>query len=313
MSENIVKLDVVMIYKDRYPLPIITNDIFMEEFEKMELREDDIFVITYPKSGTHWMQEIVNLILVNGHVEKLNSSNRRIVIELADVTTFTAAALAEAGPVLRQVKDAPSPRVLSTHVPFPLLPKQLREKRCKVIYVYRHPKDAIVSYYNFSLKFAHMEYGHPILHTPQQFAHFFDAAVPGKFEYGSWFDHVLGYYQLRHDDNFFAVSYEDMKTNLREVVKRVASFIGRHLDEDALSRVVEGASFQTMKESYKKDHNQNKDKGKGVLDANMFVHKGQTSQWTEYFTAEQNETFDKLFRDKMVNCEWTVPYEPRHL
>lgn len=30
-------------------------------------------------------------------------------------------------------------------------------------------------------------------------------------EYGSWFDHVLGYYQLRHQDNFLALSYEDMK------------------------------------------------------------------------------------------------------
>ena len=78
------------------------------------------------------MQEIVNLILVDGHVEKLTSFNRTIVIELADVKTLSPEVVAAAGPVLRQMKEAPSPRVLSTHVPFPLLPRQIQEKRPKV-------------------------------------------------------------------------------------------------------------------------------------------------------------------------------------
>ena len=41
------------------------------------------------------------------------------------------------------------PRYLKTHLPFHLLPKQLRfgEKKCKVVYVARNPKDVCISYY----------------------------------------------------------------------------------------------------------------------------------------------------------------------
>lgn len=83
--------------------------------------------------GTHWMQEVVNLILVDGHVSKLSASNRRVTMECADIASPTPELLAATGPTLREVKNAPSPRVLTTHIQYPLLPKQIREKGCKVL------------------------------------------------------------------------------------------------------------------------------------------------------------------------------------
>lgn len=80
------------------------------------------------------MQEIVQLILVDGNGEKLNSSHRRPIFELADVTlkTKTKEEIHAAGPILRQMTKDPSPRVITTHVPYSLLPRQLNEKPCKV-------------------------------------------------------------------------------------------------------------------------------------------------------------------------------------
>lgn len=41
-------------------------------------------------------------------------------------------------------------RFVKTHLPFKLLPPSIMEKRAKVIYVARHPKDVVVSYYHLN-------------------------------------------------------------------------------------------------------------------------------------------------------------------
>ncbi|PIK41885.1 putative sulfotransferase 1 family member D1-like isoform X1 [Apostichopus japonicus] len=296
-----------LVYKGRYHVPAeFTTKEFIEEFENMEVRNDDIFVAIYPKSGTHWMQEIVHLIIADGHSEKLDVTHRRIVAELADVKSPEMTATV--GPTLRNIKDSPSPRVITTHLPCELLPKQSREKKNKVIYVLRHPTDVYVSYYNFVLQYSEMIRGTPIPHTQEMFDAFFDDLIGGRAEYGDWFDNVIGYYEHRHDDNFLFVHFESMKSDLEKVVRKVSSFIGRELDNTAVKRVVESASIQVMRASFQKDHEQNLTEGKEAVDLNIFVKSGKLNQWKYSFSSEQNERFDNFYREKMMNCDLTTRY-----
>jgi len=48
------------------------------------------------------------------------------------------------------VAHMPSTRYIKTHLPFNLLPKQIQngEKRPKIVYVARNPKDVCVSFYH---------------------------------------------------------------------------------------------------------------------------------------------------------------------
>lgn len=41
-------------------------------------------------------------------------------------------------------------RFIKTHLPFKLLPPSIMEKRAKVVYVARHPRDVVVSYYHLN-------------------------------------------------------------------------------------------------------------------------------------------------------------------
>ena len=49
-------------------IPMITSvtQQRMDELANIELRSDDLFIVTYPKSGTTWMQQIVKLIRSGG-------------------------------------------------------------------------------------------------------------------------------------------------------------------------------------------------------------------------------------------------------
>ena len=46
-----------------------------------------------------------------------------------------------------ELEQQPSPRVLNSHLPLSMLPRQMKQKKTKVVWVARNPKDAIVSYY----------------------------------------------------------------------------------------------------------------------------------------------------------------------
>ncbi|PIK55002.1 putative amine sulfotransferase-like [Apostichopus japonicus] len=291
-----------LVYKDKYHLPIFTTAEYVEEFEAMEVREDDVFIVTYPKSGTHWMQEMVHLIFADGQPEKVTANERRLVVEMADVRSPEL--VSETDPGFRLMKDLPSPRVFSTHVVCPLLPRMIWQKQCKMIYVYRHPKDVIVSFYNFHRVLRERFAGLTIPDTPDQFELFFTACLDGQIEYGSWFDHLLSYEQHREKDFFLFVSYEDMKKNIHTIVSQVGKFLGRELNEDTVERIVENSSFQSMKGKFQKDENVER------TDLDVFLNKGEMNQWQSRFTKEQNKRCDEMFLRKMKDCDLTRCYAP---
>ena len=51
------------------------------------------------------------------------------------------------------ISELDSPRLLGSHVPFDLLPEQVKAKRTKMVHVYRNPRAVLVSFY-FQMKTA---------------------------------------------------------------------------------------------------------------------------------------------------------------
>ncbi|XP_049643502.1 sulfotransferase 2A1-like [Suncus etruscus] len=65
--------------------------------------------------------------------------------------------------------------------------------------------------------------------------------------YGSWFDHVHGWLSMRKRENFLLLSYEELKRDLRNTVKKISQFLGVELGQEAIDSVLENCSFQAMK------------------------------------------------------------------
>nr|XP_042703479.1 sulfotransferase family cytosolic 1B member 1-like [Chrysemys picta bellii] len=117
----------------RFPLHLVHGIPLMEPIaqqwgpiENFQARPDDLLISTYPKAGTTWMQEIVDLILVQGDVEKACRAPTHIRIPFLEICSPP---LVPSG--VQQLANVPSPRVIKTHLPFQLVPKSFWENRCK--------------------------------------------------------------------------------------------------------------------------------------------------------------------------------------
>ncbi|XP_067048563.1 amine sulfotransferase-like [Acropora muricata] len=113
------------------------NPAKLEQFlSNFQTKSDDVFVVSYPKSGTTWTQEIVWQIHNEGKVSRENIGRRVPFLEYATVE-YTEKPDFEA---------LPSPRLITSHLTADTIPKGLDESsRCKYIYVSRNPKDVSVS------------------------------------------------------------------------------------------------------------------------------------------------------------------------
>ena len=88
----------------------------------------------------------------------------------------------------------PSPRGFKVHVPYHLIPGgDPLKSPAKYIYVYRNPKDALVSNYHFSVKFYPFDI---------PWSEYFNICVTGKQYFGVIFDHVRGWYSHKGEFNF---------------------------------------------------------------------------------------------------------------
>ncbi|CAF94448.1 unnamed protein product, partial [Tetraodon nigroviridis] len=248
----------------------------------------DVLVVSYPKSGTTWMQEILTLILSRGDPHLSHTVPNWARAPWLEHHYF--AELQEAA--LKQ------PRVFTTHLPVHLLGPALQEppgSRVKIIYVSRNPKDVAVSFYHFHQLATFL----PEFRTFPEFLHHF---LEGTLCYGSWFDHVKGWTSVRRAPGaLLHVAYEQMSLDLRGTIQKVSSYLQRPLAEDEMNSCVKHCSFSSMKENkmvnYSLVAKELMDHSKG-----SFMRKGKVGDWKTMFTEEQDEYFKSIFESKMENC-----------
>ncbi|XP_053117515.1 sulfotransferase 1B1-like [Hemicordylus capensis] len=277
----------------RFPLNLVHGIPLMEPIaqqwapiENFEARPDDLLISTYPKAGTTWMQEIVYLVLVGGDVEKAKQTPLHVRIPFLEICSPPPLPSG-----VDKLLNAPSPRVIKTHLPFQLVPKSFWEKNCKMIYVARNAKDNLVSYYFFD----QMNLTQP---DPGPWDGYVTKFMEGTVPWGSWYDHVRRYWDEKENHRILYLFYEDMKEDLAREVQRVMDFLEVDLPEDVVQKIVHHTTFEVMKDNpmanYDTVPNTIFDKTKGT-----FMRKGEVGDWKNYFTVAQRETFDADYQRKM--------------
>jgi hypothetical protein len=209
----------------------------MDKVSNFAARKEDIFVASYPKSGTTWLQQVVYLLCTDSNDEEEPKDSN-------EVMEWRFPYLEHIYPGLKEINSRPGQRLIKTHLPVELLPSQVAENGSKVIYIYRNPKDVIVSYYHFAkmLTFANFK------GTLDQFAWLL---LLDKVPYSPYFPHINGYLEAsqKNPKQYLVVNYEDMKEDPKAVIRQIAHFliISDDLNEDALDDICEQTSFEAMK------------------------------------------------------------------
>ncbi|XP_077985538.1 sulfotransferase 2A1-like [Glandiceps talaboti] len=254
-----------------------------------DIRDTDIIISTFAKSGTLW-----TLTLLSEMYDDLNwklpATGKAVRLSYIYEKTdeFVPGLYGEqVRHVKKSLKDMPSPRLLVCHLPSQFFHTAWKEgtRKCKVISITRNPKDVCVSLYHFmkSIKFTRMKLS---------WEEWVEAFVDGKVWFGPWLDHVEGWNKYGVEDNVFHLSFEEMKTDLKSSLEKIAEFLGRPVCDAKLDEVVKSCSMTSMKKN-------NEDSQKwSIMDEGSFkksgqyLRKGKVGDWKSHFTVAQNEYFD---------------------
>ncbi|XP_075539520.1 3-beta-hydroxysteroid sulfotransferase-like [Dermacentor variabilis] len=295
---------------DGVPRCISINPDRLRENLKFRALNGDVVQATFPKSGTHWLMYITHLILREGQ----------------PITSYEEFAKEWRFLEYMDIKDWSSSLPLRTFATHLALDKRSMTEEGKYVYIARNPWDVCVSFYNMATNIRSPEF------QDGTFGDLVDVFISGNFGYGDYFEHVAAGYALREQPNVFFTTYEELKKNTREVVLRLAYFLGEKYglaleeDEVSLQKVLERSQPDYMRSVVVIDLS-----GKGnpqweealsgkKLTCNegyegdknkySFVRSGKVGSWKDYFTpnllrkmenrilkAEKESSFMDLWKD----------------
>nr|XP_022332641.1 estrogen sulfotransferase-like isoform X2 [Crassostrea virginica]XP_022332642.1 estrogen sulfotransferase-like isoform X2 [Crassostrea virginica]XP_022332643.1 estrogen sulfotransferase-like isoform X2 [Crassostrea virginica] len=260
----------------------------LKKIANMKTREGDVLISTYPKSGTHWVREIVSM-LVRGRAEY--ASDPLHSLDFYDSSS---------------IDKLPSPRILQSHLPYRYLPNDIK-KQGKIILVSRNPKDTAVSLYCMlkRLTFMFSSFSgsfHALLHC---------IFYSDKFPYGNWFDFVKDWDKVLRQDNrgckILHLEFEDMKQDLKSNVRKISDFLELNHDEEFINNVAEKCTFKNMKNG--KESNPQAYWKDCTLDGKMPIfRKGDVGDWRNWFSDKDNDKFDKEYARQMKDLTVTFQY-----
>nr|QVK45628.1 sulfotransferase [Brachionus paranguensis] len=282
MNIEIENIDQVEVKGTKYGMKIrdgicLPNGVKNLSYSKcFKLRDDDILISSFPKSGTTWTNELVWLIIHNLDYESSQKNVDKKFIWL------------DPGIPTKIIDDANSPRLFKNHLPLQFLPNDIKSEKIKKIYVLRNPKDMLVSTFHFYKKLVKDEF-------TGEFKDLVDLFEEGKTWYGPWWSHVDSFVDL---PNTFLVIYEDLIKKPNETIKSLGEFLGKNLSDAEIEFLIESTSFKKMKDS--ENTLKNDAKHSSIFRSDLvFFRKGEIGDWKNYFDEEMSKRIETVVEKKL--------------
>nr|XP_043609629.1 flavonol sulfotransferase-like [Erigeron canadensis] len=272
----------------------ISVETVMALQETFKAHPSDVYLATLPKSGTTWLKALVFAIVNRNRYKNNNSFSAHPLLHSSphDCLPFIETEVFKNTPTYNV--DSDSPRLFATHIPYTSLPKSIIDCGCNIIYLCRNPKDVLVSMFHFANKLRDESSC-----SPMTFNDTFELFSKGVMPTGPYWDHVKGYYKvsLEHPKNVLFLTYEALRKDTANNVKRLAEFLGfpfteEEEAEDEVQKVIGLCSFEHLREV-----NKSGDLREGIPN-DAFFREGKVGDWTNHFTNEMSQTIDYITEQK---------------
>ncbi|KPI93144.1 Sulfotransferase 1C4 [Papilio xuthus] len=283
-----------------------------EEIYNLEVRPDDVWVITFPRSGTTWTQEMVWLIEndldfkaakgkplherfpmleVTAHIPQV--AFELIKANFMNLAYFQGLNHAVRKPSWKAIAEAPSPRFIKTHLPLSLLPPKLLST-AKVIYVARDPRDVAVSYY-----YLHKMVAKTLMRAT--FQTFWEAFRRDLLPWTPIVAHTNEAWEKRHNPNLHFLFYEDMIKDLPKEIRAVCKFLNRKYPADKIETLADYLSFDSLRK------NKNVNNTAGDNTEVQFLRKGEAGGWRTHFDAEMELQAEEFISTRLRGLDLSYP------
>ncbi|XP_044584136.1 sulfotransferase 1E1-like [Cotesia glomerata] len=288
-----------------------------ENFHHFKARVDDTWVITYPRSGTTWTQELVWLLSNNldfDRAKKEYLADRFPFLEFSmfnhpDVTKELLK-LNENDPEKQELckkiaipgyevlNAMPSPRFIKSHFPLSLLPGIL-DVGCKIIYVARNPKDVAVSWYHLNQAIKTQGY-------KGNFEEFWNYFQDDLTPWSPYWEHLKEAWAQRHHPNLLFIFYEEMQQNFSQTAYKVAEFLGKSYSEKEMCKLSDYLNIKNFRNNPMVNSSQLRDCQ--IIADGGFVRNGQSGVWSNTFTPQLEAKADAWIKKNLQDTDLVFPY-----
>lgn len=229
-------------------------DRFTTAGRKIDVRPDDTFIVSYPRSGNTWLCFLIANLLRPG--DDITFRNLRSVVP--GIYERSNRSLSKIG----------SPRFLTSHEPFD-------PRYSTVICIVRDPRAVANSLYHYSIRQKEI----PCDADWDAFAASF---LRGDLNpYGTWAEHVQSWLATRgDDDSFFLTRYEDLLEDPYSVTGDLAKFLSKPIDPSTVRKAVNASRFDRIRKLSEEELREMRG-DRDIRWDKKVVRKGKADSWIE--------------------------------
>lgn len=250
----------------------LRKQLFFMDFEE---REDDVYIVTFLKSGTTWMQVILHNLLRDGNMD---------FTHIYDVSPWPSN-MAFRNESIETINNLPSPRILKSHDNYAFFSNDMKGK---IIYVYRDGKDIALSLFHHNKNYQNQEI---------TFDENFDAFFIDEASELNWFKFTSEWLENKNKLPILFISYEQLTLQFDETINKICNYLNIELTDEILKRTKHHASFEFMKINESKFGEIPPKEEIKIF--NQFIRKGQIGEGKSHMSVTQEAKYDLLFSKKI--------------
>ena len=247
------------------------------------LRADDVFVVGHPKSGNTWVAYMLAL---------LSYPDRQDQVTLSNIEAYIPLIPGESDSRISNYPDLPRPRIFRNEVP------RYPELYPKTIYLIRDPRAALTSYYHMyrTLFNDHQTSLHAFVEE-----YLAQGCIRRWEPVPRWDVQVLEWLKrARQPERVLILKYEDMLTDRRAALEKMARFARLDCRPEVLDVAVARGAFSSMQKD-EAQHGVYAYPGE-IAQRGRFVRSGKSDSWRSEMEARTVQRIEAEFAPAMRAC-----------